>query len=273
MYTYVPNKRNFWTPENIRWLAQQNQRDFIEANLGTIRTTPAYRAVVQGGAADIAEVLEIDPQHRKVIENALLNFYKSGEMETKLQEWGTNISQFDRDVLEPLSGQLTQELTHLNSELANLSTQESNIRQDQQKIEKELQEAEQILNYFKNYPLVQIHPQSGLTRSEAENKVNNLRNQLNALNSQLQDLDKRRKSIQANRDAIDATLNKLQQIRGDIQSGQFPNQQQLQNLFVKLRGALKTPPPTGREERGISRRELEEMEGRLRSELGKKEES
>jgi hypothetical protein len=44
-------------------------------------------------------------------------------------------------------------------------------------------------------------------------------------------------------------------------------------LLSKLRGALKTPPPTGREERGISRRELEEMEGRLRSELGKKEES
>jgi hypothetical protein len=273
MYTYVPNKRNFWTPENIRWLAQQNQGDFIEANLGTITTTPAYRAVVQGGAADIAAVLGMDPQYRKVIENALLNFYKSGEMETKLQEWGTNISQFDQEVLEPLNNQLTQQLTQLNGELTNLGTQESNIRKDQQKIEKELQEAEQILNYFNNYPLVQIHPQSGLTRSEAENKVNNLRNQRDALNSQLQDLDRRRKSIQANIDAITATLDQLRQIRSDIQSGQFANQQQLQNLFVKLRGALKTPPPTGREERGISRRELEEMGERLRSELGKKEET
>jgi predicted nucleic acid-binding Zn-ribbon protein len=273
MYTYVPNKRNFWTPENIRWLAQQGQRDFIEANLGTITTTPAYRAVVQGGAADIARVLGMDPKHRKVIEDALLNFYKSGKMETKLQEWGTNISQFDQDVLEHLSSQLTQELTQLNNELANLSTQENNIRQEQQKIEGELQNAEQILNYFRQYPLVQKHPQSGLTKSEAENRVNNLRNQRDALNSQLQDLDRRRNSIQANINAINTTLDQLRQIRQNIQSGQFPEQQQLQNLFVKLRGALKTPPPTGREERGISRRELEEMEGRLRSELGKKEES
>jgi hypothetical protein len=89
MYTYVPNKRNFWTPENIRWLAQQGQRDFIETNLGTIRTTPAYRAVIGdkrtgGGAREIAEMLK-RPELEDVIRKVLEESYKEGKLDELLQ--------------------------------------------------------------------------------------------------------------------------------------------------------------------------------------------
>jgi len=240
MYTYVPNKRNFWTPENIRWLVQQGQSGFIESNLGTIRTTPAYRAVVQGGAADIAEVLGIDPQYRKVIENALLNFYKSGEMETKLQEWGTNISQFDQDVLEHLNNQLTLQMNQLNNELTNLNTQENSLNQRLSSLQQELQKAQEDYQNFLRYS-VAGRPGYEQTKQQLENNIERLNGEIGNVESQLQDLNRRRNFIQANRDAIKDTLNQLQQIRSDIQSGQFANQQQLQNLFVKLRGALKTP--------------------------------
>jgi chaperonin cofactor prefoldin len=260
MYTYVPNKRNFWTPENIRWLAQQNQGDFIEANLGTIRTTPAYRAVVQGGAVDIAAVLEMDPQYRKVIENALLNFYKSGEMETKLQEWEADISKFNQDVLEPLNNHLTQQAAQLNNELNNLNTQEGGLNQRLSSLQQELQKAQkEYQDFLQN--AVAGRPGYEQTKQQLENNIERLNREIGNVQSQLQDLDRRRKSIQANIDAIDATLNQLQQIRSDIQSGQFANQQQLQNLFVKLRGALKTPSPTGREaewERRLRRLEEEQ---------------
>jgi hypothetical protein len=214
MYTYVPNKRNFWTPENIRWLAQQNQSDFIEANLGTITTTPAYRAVVQGGAADIARVLGMDPTTVSAIQSFLEKYFKQGDLDNQLKAWQSDLNQFIDAIISDMQARVTS------------------LKQEKSNLEAELQSAKPI----------------------SPEEIRRIQNQL---------------------DRIEQNINAANTILSSLQTIQVTDakRQQLQNLFVKLRGALKTPPPTGREERGISRRELEEMEGRLRSELGKKEES
>jgi hypothetical protein len=198
MYTYVPNKRNFWTPENIRWLAQQNQRDFIEANLGTIRTTPTYRAVVQGGAADIAEVLGIDPSAVSAIQSFLEEYFKQGDLDNQLRAWQRDLNQF------------------INTIILDMQTRAALLQQERDNLETELRRA--------------------IPGSPEERRIQN-------------QLDR----IDQNINAVNTILSRLQIIQVTD-----TEQQQLQSLFVKLRGALKTPPPTGRE--GELERRLRRLE-------------
>jgi len=102
MLPYVPNRRNFWAQENIKWLRQASRGDtqleplidaFINSNLGSIRATPAYRAVVEEGSKEIAQALGA-PQNQTNIQSILERSYTNGEIEEKLREWESNPQNF-----------------------------------------------------------------------------------------------------------------------------------------------------------------------------------
>jgi predicted transcriptional regulator len=273
MYTYVPNKRNFWTPENIRWLAQQGQSSFIEANSGTIRTTPAYRAVIGdkrtgGGAREIAEMLkrqELEDVIREVLEES----YKEGKLDELLQN------------PEKLIEAINNRISRINQQLR---TAPQHILSPEQ--QEELKESlVNLYDYATNttfFPDLNAFKARALNYSEVRDTIQNIArivnktegevwniigNNLNLLSTWANDPDEFLRSLGITPQTPPPTP------IAQISSLSQDQQQSLSMILSKLRGALKTPPPTVRKERGISRRELEEMEGRLRSELGKKEES
>ncbi|MFZ8847926.1 MAG: hypothetical protein ACO2O4_01645 [Minisyncoccia bacterium] len=271
MYTYVPNKRNFWTPENIRWLAQQGQSGFIEANLGTIRTTPAYRAVIGdrrtgGGAKEIAETLkrsELEDVIREVLEES----YKEGKLDELLQN--------PEKLIEAINNRISQ----INRQLLT-APQHILSTEQQEELRKNLNE---ILSYKSSF-------------TDADFKQLVLKDPKDPIHYRIRDIarilnkkeDEIRSVIEDKLDQLDNWANNIDEFLrslgitpqtppptpiAQISSLSQDQQQSLSMLLSKLLGALKTPPPTGREERGVTRRELEEIEGRLISELGKKEES
>jgi hypothetical protein len=271
MYTYVPNKRNFWTPENIRWLAQQGQSGFIEANLGTIRTTPAYRAVIGdkrtgGGAREIAGMLkrsELEDVIREVLEES----YKEGKLDELLQN--------PEKLIEAINNRISQ----INRQLLT-APQHILSPEQQEELRKNLNE---ILSYKSSFTdadfkqLVLKDPKDPIhyrirdiarILNKTEDEIRSvIEDKLDQLNNWAQNPDEFLRSLGITPQTSPPTP------IAQISSLSQDQQQSLSMLLSKLLGALKTPPPTGREERGISRRELEEMGERLRSELGKKEET
>jgi len=256
MYTYVPNKRNFWTPENIRWLAQQGQRDFIEANLGTITTTPAYRAVIGdrrtgGGAREIAEMLG-RPDIENVIREVLEESYKEGKLDELLQNPQNLIDTINRHI-----SRINQQLTTVPKHI---------LSQEQQKKLKE--DLENLYNYATDttfFPDLNAFKARALNYTEIRDTIQNIARVVNKTETEVWNIIENNLNLLStwarNPDEFLISLGITPQTPPPSPIDQIPSlsqdqQQSLSALLSKLRGALKTPPPAGREG---------ELERRLRS--------
>ena len=268
MYTYVPNKRNFWTPENIRWLAQQNQGDFIEANLGTIRTTPAYRAVIGdkrtgGGAREIAEILK-RPELEDVIREVLEESYKEGKLDELLQS------------PEKLIEAINNRISRISSQLS--TAPQHILSQEQQKVlENNLKEISGYKSSFTDVDFKQLVLKN--PKDPIHERIRDIARILNKTEDEIRSI------IEDKLDQLDNWAQNLDEFLISLGiTPQIPTptpiaqvslsqdqQQSLSIILSKLRGALKTPPPTVREERGVTRRELEDLEERLRRGLSREE--
>lgn len=225
MYTYIPNKRNFWTPENIRWLRDHDEQDFINANLGSIQRTLAYRAVVREGAKDIAQVLN-RPDLEKTIEGVLHEKFLEGKLEEDLlQSPDQLINAINQRIGQQLQPTLSEENRKILQEnlvyiQGYIGTYGDYVLEDpQDPIQDNIQEIARILSK---------------TPDEIKKSI---KDNIGRLQEWAQDPDNFLQYL-----GIPTHITPPSQISLD--------EDQKSNIIIlltKLRGALKTPPPVGRE--------------------------